>query len=166
MFQLLRDLAAHKEWADTLVLNTVARNAAATRDEELCGLFHHILLANRFWLLAFISAPFDYEHESRAFGGFDDLTTRYRETQAQERLWLATSTDADLARSIDSPLIPGTTCTVAQGLTQVCMHSQGHRAQIAKVFRRHGGVPPMTDFVLWLANRPTADWITETEETR
>ena len=124
-----------------------------------------MLLANRFWLLTFVGASFNYDHESRAFSGFDDLTTRYRETQVQERLWLATATDGDLARSIESPLIPGTTCTVAQGVTQVCMHSQGHRAQIAKMFRRHGGVPPMTDFVLWLVDRPTAEWIVETEES-
>ena len=40
---------------------------------------------------------------------------------------------------------------------QVCMHSHGHRAQIAKMFRRHGGVPPMTDFIIWLVNKPAAE---------
>ena len=33
------------------------------------------------------------------------------------------------------------------------MHSHGHRAQIAKIYRRLGGVPPMTDFILWVATR-------------
>jgi uncharacterized damage-inducible protein DinB len=42
---------------------------------------------------------------------------------------------------------------VAQAIVQVCMHSQGHRAQCAKMLRRLGGAPPMTDFILWLANR-------------
>jgi hypothetical protein len=41
---------------------------------------------------------------------------------------------------------------------QVCLHSHGHRSQGAKLLRRHGGVPPPADFILWLATLPQADW--------
>ena len=66
---------------------------------------------------------------------------------------MARATESEMSRTIDSPLIPGARCTVAQALMQVCMHSQGHRSQCAKMLRRLGGTPPMTDFILWLANR-------------
>lgn len=162
---LLRDLRAHKEWADTVLINAVALNTATRDDAEIRALLHHILLANRFWLLTLIGVPFVFEHESRPFTSFDDLITRYRETQVQERLWLAAASERELARTIDSPLIPGTACTVAQALTQVCLHAHGHRAQIAKLLRRHGGVPPMTDYIIWLMDRPTAEWCADRAET-
>jgi uncharacterized damage-inducible protein DinB len=63
------------------------------------------------------------------------------------------ATEADLARSLEDDQIPHGRCSVAQAFVQVCLHSQGHRAQAAKLLRRHGGVPPATDFILWLATR-------------
>jgi uncharacterized damage-inducible protein DinB len=59
---------------------------------------------------------------------------------------------------MDNALIPGGKCSVAQALMQVCMHSHGHRAQCAKLLRRHGGLPPMTDFISWLEARRIAEW--------
>ena len=47
---------------------------------------------------------------------------------------------------------------VLQAYVQVCLHSHGHGAQCAKLLRKHGGVPPQTDFILWLAGRPEAEW--------
>lgn len=73
-------------------------------------------------------------------------------------MWLANVTAGDLDRKLKNPLIPGGTCLVSQALMQVCMHSRGHRAQCAKLLRRRGGEPPMTDFIVWLASRPTAEW--------
>ena len=52
------------------------------------------------------------------------------------------------------PLIPGGRCSVMQAWLQVCLHSHGHRAQLAKLLRAHGGEPPVTDFISWLATRP------------
>ena len=54
---------------------------------------------------------------------------------------------------LESPLIPGTRCSVAQAYMQVCLHSHGPRAQAAKMLRRLGGTPPQTDFITWLAAR-------------
>ncbi|MEP7118173.1 MAG: hypothetical protein ABI880_11365, partial [Acidobacteriota bacterium] len=83
---------------------------------------------------------------------------RFKGLQAEESAWLATATDADLAGMLDDPLIPGGRCSVAQALMQVCLHSHGHRAQCAKLLRRHGGAPPATEFIAWLASRPAAVW--------
>jgi uncharacterized damage-inducible protein DinB len=153
MLELLRDLIAHKGYANATLVAAIRQNAAAAADAELRALLHHTLLANRFWLLAVLGRPFDRDEETRASDAFDELAARYASTQAQESAWLATATDADLARVIEEPRIPGGRCSVAQALTQVVLHSQGHRAQCAKLLRRHGAVPPPTDYILWIATR-------------
>lgn len=158
MLDMLRDLIAHKGYANAAVLRAIRQNDAAASDPELRDLLHHILIANRFWLLALLGLPFVFEDESRPSSSFDALIQRYCSTQDQESTWLATATEADLALVLESPLIPGAACSMSQAVMQVCLHSHGHRAQCAKLLRRHGGVPPMTDFILWLVNRPAAEW--------
>jgi uncharacterized damage-inducible protein DinB len=105
-------------------------------------------------LLAVLGLPFVLEDEACHAGSFDALIQRFTRTQAQEAAWLDAGTAADLERTLNNPLIPGGECSVAQALIQVCLHSHGHRAQAAKLFRRHGGTPPNTDFILWLKDRP------------
>ena len=158
MLRLLRDLVDHKGHANAALLNAIQQNAAAASDPELLELLHHILLANRFWLLSVLAEPFVLEDESRRAPSFDALVHRYAGTQARERAWLDAANASDLERTLRNPLIPGGECSVAQAFVQVCMHSHGHRAQAAKLLRRHGGVPPVTDFILWLRNRPGAEW--------
>ncbi len=150
---MIRDLMAHKEHANTLMLSTIREHPQASRDHELLELLHHILVSNRFWTLTCLGLPFDRAQETIVPATLDALIENYEATQRDEKAWMARATDAELARSIDSPLIPGSQCTIAQALLQVCMHSQGHRAQCAKMLRRLGGTPPMTDFILWLASR-------------
>jgi hypothetical protein len=98
------------------------------------------------------------EHEARPSASFDALVQRYATTQTQEAAWLAAAAEGDLTRILEGPLIPNGRCSVSQAFMQVCLHSHGHRAQRAKLLRRRGGVPPPTDFILWLANRPAAEW--------
>lgn len=158
MIAMLRDLVAHKGHANAILLNTIRDNHAAASDPEMLELLHHILLANRFWLVTILGLPFAIEVESRRSASFDELIQRYRHAQQQEMAWLATATDADVSRMLADPFIPGGNCSIAQALMQVCMHSHGHRAQCAKLLRRHGGQPPPTDFILWLADRPEPAW--------
>lgn len=158
MLEMLRDLIAHKGHANAAVLSAIRQNDAAASDPELGELLHHILLANRFWLLTILGQPFVVEEESRPSTSFDALVQRYCATQAQESTWLTSATEADLRRTLESPLIPGGACSVSEALMQVCLHSHGHRAQCAKLLRRHGGVPPVTDFIIWRTSRPLADW--------
>lgn len=154
MLDLLRDLVAHKGHANAALLNAIAQNGAAASDPELWVLLHHILLANRFWLLAITGRPFLHEDEARESGSFDALVQRYAGMQAEETAWLAAATETDVTRMLEDTHIPGGRCSVAQALVQVCLHSHGHRAQAAKVLRRHGGEPPATDFILWVAGPP------------
>jgi uncharacterized damage-inducible protein DinB len=158
MLEMLRDLIAHKGHANAAVLTAIRQNAAAAADLELCELLRHMLIANRFWLLTILGLPFPLEDESHAASSIDALIRRYCRTQEQEADWLATVAGNDLARVLENPLIPGGQCSVSQALMQVCMHSHGHRAQCAKLIRKHGGVPPATDFILWLTSRHAPDW--------
>jgi hypothetical protein len=84
-----------------------------------------------------------------------------QKTQEEEAAWLAAASENDCEAILEHPSIPGRQCSAAQALVQVCMHSHGHRAQLAKLFRRHEIVPPQTDFILWLTNRPEPAWNVE-----
>lgn len=158
MLEMLRDLVAHKGHANAALLAAVRQNPAAASDPELWELLHHILLANRFWMLTVLGLPFDHEDEARPSSSLAALIQRYGATQAQEEAWFETATEGDLARTLESALIPNSRCSVSQAFMQVCLHSHGHRAQCAKLLRRHGGVPPPADFILWLTSRPRAEW--------
>ena len=158
MLEMLRDLVAHKGHSNAALLNAIRQNVAAAADPEVWQLLHHILLANRFWLLTVLGLPFVHEDEARPSPSFEALIQRYGSTQAQETTWLETATEGDLARILEDALIPNGRISVSQAFIQVCMHSHGHRAQCAKLLRRRGGVPPATDFILWLTSRPRAEW--------
>lgn len=153
MLRMMRDLIAHKASANTLMLTAIRDHPEASRDPELRELLHHILVSNRFWTLKCLGRPFDRAQETIVPATLDELIGTYDATQRDEKTWMDGATEAEMARTIDSPLIPGARCTVAQAMMQVCMHSQGHRSQCAKMLRRLGGTPPMTDFILWLATQ-------------
>jgi uncharacterized damage-inducible protein DinB len=154
----LRDLVAHKGYANAALLSAIRQNDAAVADPELWDLLHHVLLANRFWLQTVLGRPFVIDDEARRSSSFDDLVQRYAATQDQETAWLATASERDLERILEDQQIPGGRCSAAQAFLQVCLHSLGHRAQAAKLLRRHGAVPTTTDFILWLVSRPPAAW--------
>ena len=158
MLSLLRDLVAHKGHANAALLIAVRRSEAATADAELMDLLHHILIANRFWITAVRRVPFVEAHEGNVARTLPSLLDAFRATQDEEAAWLAAAGEEDCAATLTHPLIPGGACSVGAALTQVCLHSQGHRAQIAKMLRRHGGVPPQTDFIVWLVERQPPDW--------
>ena len=155
---MLPDLVTHKGYANAALLQAIRANAAAAADPELRDLLHHVLLANRFWLLTIVGEPFVLADEARVSDSLDELIDRYRALQDREAAWFVTATEDALARILEDPQIPGGRCPVSDAWLQVCLHSHGHRAQAAKLLRRHGGVPPATDYVLWLAGRPAADW--------
>lgn len=158
MLDMLRDLVVHKGHANASLLKAIGQNDAAASDPELWELLHHILFANQYWLLTALGLPFVVEDECRYSESFDGLVQRYARTQSQECAWLETLTEADLGRILKSALIPKGECSVSQAFMQVCLHSHGHRAQCAKLLRRHGGTPPQSDFILWLAHRSSAEW--------
>lgn len=155
---MVRDLVAHKAHANAALLAAIAGHPAAAADPALGELLHHVLIANRFWLASITDAPFHGADEAATPRTLAALVPRYRDTHDAEAAWLNTASGADLDRQLDSPLIPGGRCSVAQALLQVCLHSHGHRSQAATMLRRLGGSPPAGDFIVWLTSRPAAVW--------
>jgi uncharacterized damage-inducible protein DinB len=141
------------------MLKAIRQNEAAALDAELRATLHHILLANRFWLSLFLGIPFDLDAESKIPDSLAELSTRYHETYRQEIEWISRIGDADLERTVETTFMPGQQYSVAQGIMQVCMHTQAHRAQCATRLRLLGGIPPPMDFVIWLKDRPEPDWL-------
>jgi uncharacterized damage-inducible protein DinB len=156
MLAMLRDLIRHKAFANTKLLIAIRRHQAAAQDDELRSLLHHVLVANRFWLALSLELPFDPEKETPVPESLEAIAALYRTTHSLELNWICRAQQADLARSLETPFLPGRRFSVAQALMQVCLHSQGHRAQCGSRLRLLGGTPPSTDFILWLKDRPPA----------
>jgi uncharacterized damage-inducible protein DinB len=158
MLAMLQDLIRHKGHANACLLKAIRQHEPAAQDRQLRKLLHHIILANRFWLSLTLGRPFDREVEARMPETLDAVTALYRETHVQELEWVSRATESELDRFLETPRLPGRSVSVAQAWVQVCMHSQGHRSQCATKLRELGGTPPATDFVLWVKDRPPADW--------
>jgi uncharacterized damage-inducible protein DinB len=158
MLTLLRDLTAHKGYANATLLNAIRQHDAAASDLALRTLLHHILIANRFWLLTCLSEPFLREQESRIPDSLDPLIAMYRATHDREAGWLADVDESELGRVLENPFVPGGRCSVSDALVQVSLHSQGHRSQCATMLRQLGGTPPATDFILWVRSRTEPEW--------
>jgi uncharacterized damage-inducible protein DinB len=158
MLEMLRDLLRHKGYANAALLKAIRQHSVAAQDEELRKLLHHILLANRFWFMRSIGRDLDLQKESQVPALLEPLAALYRETHDQEMEWISGLKEADLEQKLETRFIAGQTFSVAQGMMQVIMHSQGHRAQCLTRLRSLGGTPPATDFVLWLKDRPEPEW--------
>ena len=155
---MLRDLIDHKWYANAALLKAIRQHEKAAQDEELRKLFHHILLANRFWLMLSLQRPFVGEKESKVPESLDALIADYQNTCAEEQEWLTQIKESDLERRLETRFIPGSSFSVAEAMMQVCMHSQGHRSQAATGLRSLGSTPPTLDFILWLKERAKPEW--------
>jgi hypothetical protein len=154
MLEMLRDLVRHKGYANASMLRAIRQHETAAQDVELRGALHHILLANRFWLYLILDLPFDIEAESKIPESLDAIEDAYRNTYSQEVEWISRIGEAELGRSVVTTLSPGQHYSVAQGMMQVCMHTQGHRAPVcdqASTSGRHTS----TDGLYYLVEGPT-----------
>jgi uncharacterized damage-inducible protein DinB len=158
MLGMLRDLIQHKAWASATLLAAVRGNETASHDHDLRVLLHHIILANRFWLFSCLGRTFAIDEESRVPASLADVAESFRATHDIEADWFSHTGESDLARRLEGRLVPGGSCSIAHAYLQVCLHSQGHRSQCATRLRLLGGEPPATDFIVWLTNRPQAQW--------
>jgi len=158
MLDMLQDLARHRAHASASLLRAIRQHEISVQDMELRQLLHHIILANRFWLMLSLGIPFSVEQESRIPESLEALAIQYEQTHEQELQWISDAQESDLSRTLETPWIPGQSFSLAQAFMQVCMHSHGHRAQCATRLRLLSGTPPNMDFILWLKERPAADW--------
>jgi len=84
VLEMLRDLVAHKGYADAAMLAAVRRCDGAGADADLVALLQHMLIANRFWLLSSADLPFVFENESQPLASLDAVIARFRATHEHE----------------------------------------------------------------------------------
>jgi uncharacterized damage-inducible protein DinB len=158
MKALIGELMDHQAWADAAMVKAIGAHAAAASDESLRKTLHHIVMVQRAFLSLFLKRPFDMARESRVPDSLGEFETLFREVHPEEIAFAKGVEEADLLQPFEMPWIPGAKLTLAEALMQVVMHSQAHRAQCASRLRALGGSPPMTDFIVWLKDRPAPVW--------
>lgn len=163
---LIQDLFAHMQWADATVWKAVLASSAATEDEKLQKLLHHLHVVQWAFLRAWREESFQ--------GGFPDFSTaqalrewavRYYGEVATElnnlgeeglRQTMPLPWKALVDRQIGRKPEP---VTIGETALQVAMHSTYHRGQVNARLRELGGEPPTVDFIIWVwLGRPAAEW--------
>ena len=154
MLSMIEELIRHKWWANASMLRAIEQYPPAAEDEELRKMLHHILVANRFWLLSVLGHTFEREKEMQMPGNLAAIHERFKETEHLESQWLSSTNESDLERTLATRTSRlGIDVTVRQAILQICVHSHGHRAQCATRLRAIGGTPPGTDYVLWVKEK-------------
>jgi uncharacterized damage-inducible protein DinB len=152
-----QSLFAHQAWADASLLSAIHAHPPSQEDEWLQKTLLHMVGVQRYFLSLFLDRPFDREKEAQPPASFADLVQRFRATHEEELIFVGAISEADLERRFELPFLK-TEFTVADGLTQVVMHSQNHRGQCLRYLRKHGAEPPTLDYILWAKDRPAPAW--------
>ena len=158
MIAMVRDMFQHQAYADAALLTAIKAHPAAAEDQELRAAMHHVLLAHRFWIHLAQALPYAVEDEAQPPHTLDELIATFKATQDLETPWLASLSDADLSRTLESPFFPGRQVPLSEALVQVCLHSHGHRAQCSAKLRQLGGSPPVLDYISWSDKRRAPAW--------
>jgi uncharacterized damage-inducible protein DinB len=154
MLSMIDELMRHKWWANAHLMRAIEQHPPAAGDEELRKMLHHILVANRFWFLTILGHPFIREDEMQIPSNLANIIDRFNETQRLESEWLSKASEPDLERTLETRSSRlGIDVSVRQAILQICLHTQGHRAQCATRLRSLGGTPPGMDYVLWIKER-------------
>ena len=150
MIPLFESMWAHLVWADDSILNAVAAQEGASADEEIRKGLHHIVLVEAFFLSLFEQRAFDMARFKEAPGSLEDIERLFQEAHADGKAYVTRLNEAELARTIEFPIMKEFQPPLQDALVQVVMHSEHHRAQCAQRLRALGGKPPITDYIAWV----------------
>jgi uncharacterized damage-inducible protein DinB len=157
----LDELYSHQEWADAEHWRAFESYAPALEDKAIRERLLHIHQVQHafLWITGPRTHGFDFKKLSD-FPMMADLKTYARQFHATMREFLNGLDDSRLAEMIEAPWFkPPLNLSRRHALTQAAMHSHYHRGQNATRLRELGGVPPHTDFIVWLRDgQPSARW--------
>lgn len=161
MTSYLDELYAHQAWADAEHWRAFKAHPAALADKAIRERLLHIHLVQHAFL--WVTSPKRSEFLFKKLEDFPSMADlkKYAQQGLEEMSALLKRTDQDrMEELIDVPWFkPALKISVRHALTQAAMHSHYHRGQNATRLRELGGVPPMTDFIVWLRNgQPAAQW--------
>jgi uncharacterized damage-inducible protein DinB len=157
VINLLASLISHQAWADATLLTAVQSHPNSLHDEHMFKTLHHIVMVQRLYPARILNRPFDKEKESQRRESFDQLVQLYRATHEELLAFVTNLTESDLERRFELPVLKSQP-TIAEGLTQIVMHSQNHRGQCLTRLRENGAKPPTLDYILWAKDRPAPAW--------
>jgi uncharacterized damage-inducible protein DinB len=157
----LDELYAHQAWADAEHWRAFEAHPAALGDKAISERLLHIHQVQYAFLWITGSRTSDF-----AFKKLDDFSSMADLKQYAQRYHVAVR---ELCSGLDqnkleeiveaSWFTPPVKLSRRHAMTQAAMHSHYHRGQNATRLRELGGVPPMTDFIIWLRKgQPTAQW--------
>jgi uncharacterized damage-inducible protein DinB len=162
MLTLLQSLFLHQAWADATLLSAVQSHPESLRDDWMLKTLHHIVMVQRMLLFRCQSRAFDREKESTPSQSFAELIARFRASNDEQLAFVNGLSEADLERRFEMPFFRAE-FSVADGLTQIVLHSQNHRGQCLTRLRENGTKPPTLDYILWAKERSAPSWPTVTE---
>ena len=148
MLNLLRDLFRYQSWADDQILAAVKAHPPAAEDEQIRKTLHHIAGVQRFFISQIENRDFDVQREMQAPSTFAELENLFEEAHANSARCLAALNPISLQGSLDRPPLEKLRPTIGVALTQVVLHSQHHRGQVATRLKALGAAPPTVDYIL------------------
>jgi uncharacterized damage-inducible protein DinB len=161
MLSYLDELYAHQEWADAEHWRALEGHAPALADRAIRAGLHHIHLVQSgfLWVVGPRTAQFAFT-KVEDYTNMGDLKTFARKVHSEIAAMRAGMDESRLAETIEVPWFrPALKISVRHALMQAAMHSHYHRGQNATRLRELGGVPPGTDFIVWLRDgQPAARW--------
>ena len=155
------------KWADARLWKTVLSLSDGTLDDELLDTLLHIHEAQHAFLNVWLKQPFR-RWKRTDFESIDDMLKWAAAVYAPAREFLETLSSTDLNDTVVLPWEtyfeeqighPPAQVTLGETIYQTVSHSMHHRGQAARRLHQLGGVPPLTDYIVWLwMDRPDAKW--------
>jgi uncharacterized damage-inducible protein DinB len=154
----LDELYAHQAWADAEHWRALEAHPPALADRAIRERLHHIHLVQSAFL--WVVGPrttqltFVKVEDSANLADLKAIARRYHSEMAA---MLGGMGEARLSEMVEVPWFqPPLKISVRHALMQAAMHSHYHRGQNATRLRELGGVPPGTDFIVWLRDGQSA----------
>ena len=161
MKSYLDELYAHQEWADAEHWCAFEAHAPALADKAIRERLLHIHQVQYayVWIAGTRAAQFEFK-KIEDFPTMGDLKQYARHGHARMIAIVKAAAEKQLDETLEIPWFrPPLKVSVRHALLQAAMHSHYHRGQNATRLRELGGVPPMTDFIIWLRDgKPAARW--------
>jgi uncharacterized damage-inducible protein DinB len=155
------ELYAHQEWADAEHWRALEAHGSALADQAIRErLLHiHLVQAAFRWVMGPRTKQFAMI-KIEDYPDIADLKSFAKNGHAEFAALLREIDEARLQDEVEVPWFrPALKISVRHALMQAAMHSHYHRGQNATRLRELGGVPPTTDFIVWLRDgQPAARW--------
>jgi len=162
MLSYLDELYAHQEWADAEHWRALEAHAPALADRAIRARLHHIhaVQSAYLWMVGPRTSPLVMT-KVEDYASMADLKAFARKVHVDSAAMRGAMDEARLAEMIEVPWFrPLLKISVRHALMQAAMHSHYHRGQNATRLRELGGVPPGTDFIVWVREgQPAARWV-------